>query len=154
MVAVMVEGEPEASRDPGKSAVGIRAEEECFPEVLSRRVNPEGQLLDEGAAPLAADFRLVDREQGWTTPQAYRQALLTADILKEGEIDRRVEEYRSLSQLALLKILAGILGVPLRRLTQHAQLFQLAPARRHSPLGRRTAAGLAVPAPLPLTRPT
>lgn len=150
VVAVMVEGEPEVSRDPAKRALGIRAEEECFPEVLSRRVNPEGQILDEGAAPLAADFRLVDREQGWTSPEAYRQALLTADILKEREIDRRVEEYRSLSQLALLKILAGILGVPLRRLTKRDQVFQLAQARRHSQIARRIAASFAVLALLAL----
>jgi hypothetical protein len=55
-----------------------------------------------------------------------------------------VEEYRHRSHLMLLKILAGILGVPLGRLTQRDKAYQLAKAQRRARLARRIAAGFGV----------
>jgi len=143
VLAVMVEGEPNTSRDAGKQAMGFRAEDECFPDALRHGVGPDGTTLDELTEPVAADFRL-GKEQGWTSPEAYRQAMRRDDVLSAREIERRVEEYRQRSHLMLLKILAGILGVPLGRLTQRDKAYQLAKAQRRARLARRIAAGFAV----------
>ena len=143
VLAVMIEGEPNASRDAGKQAMGFRAEDECFPDALRHKIGADGTRLGEMTEPVAADFRL-GKEQGWTSPEAYRQALRRDDVLSEREIDRRVEEYRQRSHLMLLKVLAGILGVPLGRLTQRDKAYQLAKAQRRARLARRIAAGFAV----------
>ncbi|PYJ08521.1 MAG: hypothetical protein DMF06_12635, partial [Verrucomicrobia bacterium] len=129
VLAVMIEGEPNASRDTGKQAMGFRPEDECFPDALRHKIGADGTRLGEMTEPVAADFRL-GKEQGWTSSEAYRQALRRDDVLSQREIDRRVEEYRQRSHLMLLKVLAGILGVPLGRLTQRDKAYQLAKAQR------------------------
>ncbi len=143
VLAVMVEGEPNASRDAGKQSMGFRVEDECFPDALRQSFGPDGTMREVLTEPIAADFRL-GQEQGWTSPEAYRQAMRRDDVLSAREIERRVEEYRQRSHLMLLKILAGILGVPLGRLTQRDKAYQLAKAQRRARLARRIAAGFAV----------
>ena len=143
VLAVMVEGEPNASRDPGKQAMGFRVQEECFPEALRHKFGLDGAKLDELTEPVAADFRL-GKEQGWTSPEAYRQAMRREDVLSAREIERRVEDYRERSHLMLLKILAGILGVPLGRLTRRDKAYQLAKAQQRARIARRIAAGFAL----------
>ena len=58
MLAAMIEGEPNASWDEGKQAHGFTPDQECFPEPLRHRVNPQGDLLADRTEPIAADFRL------------------------------------------------------------------------------------------------
>ena len=135
MLAVMIEGEPNASRDAGKQAMGFRAEDECFPDALRHKIGADGTRLGEMTEPVAADFRL-GKEQGWTSSEAYRQALRRDDVLSQREIDRRVEEYRQRSHLMLLKVLAGILGVPVTDeapITRSAWLGWIGLGGRHRP---------------------
>ena len=51
VLAVIVDGEPRASEQPGREA------EECFPAALRVRVDADGRLTDERADPIAADLR-------------------------------------------------------------------------------------------------
>ena len=98
VLAVMVEGEPNASRDAGKQSMGFRVEDECFPDALRQSFGPDGAMREVLTEPIAADFRL-GQEQGWTSPEAYRQAMRRDDVLSAREIERRVEEYRQRSHL-------------------------------------------------------
>jgi|688.fasta_scaffold12570_2 tetratricopeptide (TPR) repeat protein len=133
VLAVLIEGEPNASWDSGKHRTGIDPTRECFPKPLQHPVDPTGKLIEtERAEPIAADFRLSDGTQGWTTPEAYRQSLREAENLSDREIDLRVAEYRKRSELAKLKIIAGILGVPLGYLTERDKAYQLEKARRRA----------------------
>ena len=102
VLAVMVEGEPNASRDAGKQSMGFRVEDECFPDALRQSFGPDGAMREVLTEPIAADFRL-GQEQGWTSPEAYRQAMRRDDVLSAREIERRVEEYRQRSHLMLLE---------------------------------------------------
>lgn len=80
---LIVDGEPYASPDSGLL--------ECFPKAVLRRLNPEGELSDELAEPIAADAR-------------------------EGKDGKRN---------ALLKLIAGIIGVPFDELRQRERQRQI-----------------------------
>jgi len=119
-------------------------EQECFPKPLQHPVDAEGRLIEsQRAEPIAADFRLADGSEGWTSPEAYRQALsLTGS--KAGEVERLVGDYRKSMELAKLKIIAGVLGIPLGTLTQRDKVYQLEKERRRVRIFRRVAAAMAV----------
>ena len=68
VLAVMIEGEPNASWDAGKQAHGFKVDDECFPEAMRHKVSSDGSLLSEQTEPIAADFRL-GHAQGWTSPE-------------------------------------------------------------------------------------
>ncbi len=136
VLAVMIEGEPNASWDVGKHAMGYAASEECFPEAMRHAVGPDGTLLSEKTEPIAADFR-IGRDQGWTSPEAYRIALRTEGRASPKAIDAKVEEYGKQAELMKLKIVAGILGVPLGTLTQRDKAYQLALAQKRARTLRR-----------------
>lgn len=136
VLAVMVAGEPNASIDTGKQAAGFSAADECFPLSIRHDVSPEGELLADVAEPIAADFRL-GREQGWTSPEGYRAALQREGMLSPREIDSKVTEYAQRGELMKLKIIAGILGVPLGTLTQRDKAHQLRLAQNRARVLRR-----------------
>ena len=136
VLAVMIEGEPNASWDAGKQALGFAVEDECFPEALRHAVGPDGSLLGDRTEPIAADFR-IGSAQGWTSPEAYRLALRSDGKLSAKALDARVEEYRKQCELMKLKIIAGILGIPLGTLTQRDKAYQLALAQKRAKTLRR-----------------
>lgn len=105
---------------------------QCFPEVLRYRVDAEGNIdTTRPEEPLAADVRLPGGpEQGFTTPEAYRRFLLARGQTGKREIEAAVRQYRQRLELAKLKIIAGILQVPLGELTKRDQAYQLEKMRR------------------------
>lgn len=119
--------------------------DECFPKPLQHPVDADGRI-DESrrAEPIAADFRLADGSEGWTSPEAYRQALSQEGGLSTAEIERRINDYRRSVELAKLKIIAGVLGIPLGTLTQRDKVYQLEKERRRARIFRRVAATMGV----------
>ncbi len=131
VLAMMIRGEPNASEDAGKQRDGIRPDDECFPRSLRHRVNASGCVTGDRTEPVAADFRLEDGTEGWTSPEAYRHALQTAGIAR-AEIKAKVDAYAQRCGLMKLKIIAGILGVPLGTLTDREKAYQLQQARKRT----------------------
>ncbi len=119
VLGAMIAGEPNASRDPAKLGVA-----ECFPEAICHPVGAGGELDRQRLVePIAADFRLPDGSAGSTSPE---------------KIDRARHE------LAKLKIVAGILGVPLGTLTKRDEAYQLARARRRGRIVGTVAVALGI----------
>jgi Na+-transporting methylmalonyl-CoA/oxaloacetate decarboxylase gamma subunit len=136
VLAAMIEGEPNVSRDISKQAQGFKPEKECFPEPLLHGVDKEGRQLAIQTEPIAADFRLRYGLQGWTTSEAFRQALKAEG--KDPEVIKAwVAGYHRKFELMKLKIMAGILGVPLGILTQREKAYQLAVAQKRNRVLRR-----------------
>jgi hypothetical protein len=79
ILAVLLDGEPNASEDPGKLKLGMGPELECLPEPLRYGVRRADGCVDwsQRTEPIAADVRPEGRPaQGWTTGAAYRESLL------------------------------------------------------------------------------
>jgi len=105
----------------------------CLPEALRFKVRPgTTELTTEPAPePLAADFRFRGTEQGWTTPDALRKALQKNPRgMFPGDIDEAVAEYSAQLNRAKLKLIAGIIGVDLGKLTERDKIHQLEQARK------------------------
>ena len=143
VLAVMIAGEPNARWDVGKQERGFSPNDECFPEPLRHSVDAEGNLLPDHTEPIAADFRLPENgQEGWTSPEAFRQALLADDGNNRPTIEKKVASYRARSDLMKLKIVAGILGVPLGTLTARDKAYQLRIAKRRQRIIAVVAAAL------------
>lgn len=145
ILALMIDGEPNATDDPGKAQLGPAAE--CLPEPLRFGVARDDGSIDwtQRTEPIAADARPEGRPvQGWTTGAAYREALV-AEGLPEPQRAEQVRSYEQRLELAKLKVVAGALGVPLGVLTQRDKALQLERARARARGLRRwlTAVGLA-----------
>ncbi len=134
ILAAILEGEPNASDSSQES----ERTAECFPVPLRYHLEPNSQVLSTTlrAEPIAADFRLPDGTQGWTTPGAYRE-VLQAQRLPEKEIQAHITAYAQQQHLMLLKIVAGVLGVPLGILTKRDQAHQLALQKKRAAVLRR-----------------
>ena len=133
IIAAMIDGEPNTSWDKGKLASGFKVSDECFPIPLRFEYDTNGNRTERYAEPIAADFRINNHgliEQGWTSPEALRLHLKSAKSLSKAQIEKRVTEYQTQQHLMLLKIIAGILGVPLGELTQRDKQHQLEQARQ------------------------
>jgi hypothetical protein len=134
ILALMIDGEPNASDDPEKIA-RLGAAAECFPEPLRFGVPDERGNIDWSARtePIAADCRPGGRpEQGWTTAAAYEEWLEKQPGLSRAERTHAVREYTERLELAKLKVIAGALGVPLGELTQRDKARQLLKAKRRA----------------------
>ena len=120
ILALMIDGEPNASDDSGKARAGIRPEQECLPEHLRYGVPRDDGSIDwnQRTEPIAADVRPQNQPvQGWTTTAAYREEL-TRQSLAKPEINRLSTAYEEQLQLATMKIIAGAIGLPLGEVTQ------------------------------------
>ncbi|MGQ8364291.1 TIR domain-containing protein [Glaciecola sp. 1036] len=138
IIAAIIDGEPNASLDAGKQSSQFSAEDECFPIPLQYEY-VDGARTDKRAEPIAADFRVtLDNiaQQGWTSPQALREELKHQGVANE-KIAELVADYEKQLHLMLLKIIAGILGVPLSDLTQRDKEYQLALERQRAKKLRR-----------------
>lgn len=135
IIAMILRGEPVHG--------GADDPDQCFPEVLRHGVDAQGRTdLARTEEALAADVRLPhSREEGFTSLEAYRQHLL-AQKLPAPEVRQRVQAYGERLELARLKIIATILGVPLADLTQRDQAYQLARLKRKNRLVATVAAGM------------
>ena len=133
--AAVIDGEPGSRTiETGK----------CFPDPLQFEVDDQGELqIDHPIEPLASDFRLPNGSQGWTSPAAYRQALNSADNnLSRKEINDRVAAYTDRLELAKLKLISGILKVPLGVLQKRDKAYQLKREKRRARIFRRVAAAM------------
>ena len=144
VLAVIVRGEPNAADDPAKCAAGFAAADECFPEALRRKVNEQGEITDQVTEPIAADFRPFGIQEGWTTSQGYQDYLEQIERLPKNEVKIRSAKYNQQCALMKLKIIAGVLGVPLGELTRRDQAYQLERARKRQRIIVGVAAALAV----------
>ena len=108
--------------EPGDS------ERECFPEPLRHRTE-ESEQSELNAEPLAADFRLPNGLEGYTSAEAYRIELASDASLNKRQRDSLAEDYAAQLQLMKLKIIAGILGVSLEKLRDRDKAYQLELAR-------------------------
>lgn len=138
IIALILAGEPEYGTESSA--------QQCFPEVLRYRVDESGNI-DHSVSqePIAADVRLPGtQDQGFTTPEAYRQSLQGDRTLSRKEVERRVQAYKDRLDLAKLKIIAGVLDVPLGDLTQRDQAYQLAKARQRTKIVKRIAVVIGV----------
>lgn len=122
--AAILSGEPNAMAP----ATGPDSAE-CFPSALRCEVDDHGNLTSIPAEPIAADFRLPDGREGWTNPEAYREALLALGETTHAA-SAKAADYSARLELMVLKIVAGILGVPLGVLTRRDQAYQLMKASR------------------------
>jgi tetratricopeptide (TPR) repeat protein len=128
-LAMMIEGEPHASD-----------QQECFPEELKHPVDSDGKLdINRDVEPVAADFRLPDGHQGWHSLDQCHKNL--AD-------ETAVTRYRDQCELAKLKIIAAILGVPLGQLVERDKAYQLARAKNRTRIVTRVATSMALLAAL------
>ncbi len=140
ILALMIDGEPNAADDPGKAKLGIKPQAECLPEPLRYGAAAADGKIDwsKRTEPIAADVRPEgNAEHGWTTGAAYREALQKEGKLREKEITQKVQEYEQRLDLATLKVVAGSLGVPLGVLTQRDKAMQLQKARQRARVMRR-----------------
>ena len=125
VLAMMIEGEPH-SQD-GR---------ECFPEALKHAVDKNGEIdFDSQVEPVAADFRLPNGDQGWHSPAESRKHLPD---------ERSTTKYRERCDLAKLKLIAGILGVPLGKLIERDKAYQLALAKRKARIFTAVAVAMSV----------
>lgn len=132
IIAAMIDGEPNTSWDKDKLNYGFKIEDECFPIPLQFEYDKDGNQTNKHAEPIAADFRINNDgtpEQSWTSPEAYRLHLQNKEKLSKNEIDTQIKVFEEQNHLMLLKIIAGILGVPLGELTQRDKAYQLEKAQ-------------------------
>ncbi len=147
ILALMIDGEPNASEDPVKLQQ-MGAEMECFPQPLRYGVpDRETGKIDwaKRTEPIAADVRPASRPvQGWTTAAAYEEELVRQNKLSKAERAEAVKEYHGQLELAKLKVVAGALGLPLGVLTQRDKAAQLAKAQQRAKVLRRWLAAVGV----------
>jgi TIR domain len=115
--AAIVEGDPSATAGRPQT---------CFPEALRYELTDGVIDPQRRAEILAADFRLSDGTQGWTSPEAYRVALQEFQPpIPKSQITRLVSAYEERLRQGLLKLIAGILGVPYGTLRARDKAYQL-----------------------------
>lgn len=120
IIAAILDGEPASKR-------------ECFPEPLRHPVGSDGELdRSRRVEPIAADFRLKDGSEGFTSVEGYRLALRQNSQLTASQVERQAEEFGDRLQMMKLKIIAGILGVPMEQLRDRDKAYQLQLAQRRT----------------------
>ncbi len=140
IITAIIDGEPNTSWDKSKQAAGFKVNDECFPIPLQFEYDEQGNQTEKHSEPIAADFRLNYGgmpEQAWTSIEAYRQHLKTNTEFSNKDIQKRTEAYQRQQHLMLLKIIAGILCIPLGELTQRDKEYQLKLERQKTKKLRR-----------------
>lgn len=131
ILAAIIDGEPNTSLDSSKESLGFKSADECFPSPIQWEYDDEHKPTETRAEPLAADFRINiegKTHEGWTNAQAVSQFLKQQDLSKS-TASKIANQYKEQQHLMLLKIIAGILGVPLGQLTKRDKEYQLEQAR-------------------------
>ena len=137
ITALILAGEPEHGE--------AQSPLQCFPEALRYHVDADGRIdKNQPEEPLAADVRLPGGpEQGFTTPEAYRRFLAGQGKTGKKATEALVQQYKERLELAKLKLIAGILQVPLGELTKRDQAYQLERMRRKNRIIKAVAAVVA-----------
>lgn len=136
IVTLIVRGGPEYG--------DVQTENQCFPEVLRFAVDENGMIdFSRHDEALAADARLPDGEEGYTSEAAYREALQRQG-LPARQARQKAAEYAERLNLAKLKIVSTILGVALADLTQRDQAYQLEQVNRKNRTIKKVAAVMAL----------
>jgi hypothetical protein len=126
IVAAILDGEPG------------HVQRECFPAPLRHPVTKNGNLeKTRKAEPIAADFRLSNGNQGFTSTEAYRLFLEKDEGLNKQQVKTQADAYGLQLQLMKLKIIADVLGVPLEQLRNRDKACQLELAQRRARVLRR-----------------
>ena len=141
ILAVILAGEPNAD-DPIKARDGVFREEECFPVELRTGVavleerNAAGHPRIDWTArtePLAADLRPHGhRAEGFTSAAAYKEHLKFHSSFPPEKIDELAAHYGEQLEHARLKIIAGILGIPLSQLVDRDALHRAKQAEQEA----------------------
>ncbi|MGB7529052.1 toll/interleukin-1 receptor domain-containing protein [Sphingobacterium cellulitidis] len=136
IMALILKGEPEYG--------DTHTEAQCFPDELRYNVDANGQIIkDQPEEVLAADVRIPhSQDEGFTSPEGYRRYLHEQGVAHH-QIKNQVDEYKQRLDLALLKIISGILGVPLGELTKRDQAYQLEKIKRKNRNIKRIATAIA-----------
>ncbi|WP_254527745.1 MULTISPECIES: toll/interleukin-1 receptor domain-containing protein [unclassified Sphingobacterium] len=136
IMALILKGEPEYG--------DTHTEAQCFPDELRYNIDQNGQVIkDQPEEVLAADVRIPHtQDEGFTTAEGYRRYLHEQGIANH-LIKNQVEEYKKRLDLALLKIISGILGVPLGELTKRDQAYQLEKIKQKNKNIKRIATAIA-----------
>ena len=151
----MIEGEPNASWDIGKQAHGTDPPPaNVSPNHSFTRSTRRASCSRPAPNPSPPISASTTASQGWTSPEAYRQALSTEGKLTLQARSAAVETYRKRCELMKLKIIAGILGVALGTLTKRDAAYQLALAQKRARVRNAVLAvvsllGASSPSPLP-----
>ncbi len=136
IMALIIKGEPEYGEKT--------TEAQCFPDELRYNIDQAGKIhFDQPEEVLAADVRIPNTsEEGFTSAEAYRRHLQETNVPNH-QIKGLVDEYKKRLDLALLKIIAGILGVPLAELTKRDQAYQLEKIKQKNKNIKRIATAIA-----------
>jgi WD40 repeat protein len=132
ILALIIDGEPNAD-DPGKAAFGVSQQMECFPHPLRWGTMTTGGAIDwsQRSEPLAADVRPQARPgEGYTNSTAYRLMLNSQGRHNAAQVTSMVNEYAERLEVARLKVVAGLLGVPLGILRERDAAYRLKRVRR------------------------
>lgn len=126
IIALIVAGEPNASGTGEKRHTENAQTLECFPDALVHPVDADGKLdWTARIEPIAADVRLPDGSEGFTSIERYRSILAGDAALSKTAVQDRVDAYEQRLQLAKLKVLAGVLGVSLDQLRNRDRVYRL-----------------------------
>ena len=112
ILAVIIDGEP-GDKEKG-----------CLPGPLLNLVAPDGKKME----PIAADLRLPDGTEGYTSAETYKHRHLAGRPKKQAR--RLADDYDERLQLMKLKTIAGVLGVPLETLRDRDKAYQLTLAKK------------------------
>lgn len=123
ILAVIIAGEPNSATQ----------DEECFCEELRfGAAAPDGTVdWTLAVTPLAADFRPSGtHDEGFTSADAFEAHLLATSPDNKESVESLVESYRRRLDIGLLKIIAGILDIPLGQLTERDAAYRAEAARK------------------------
>jgi tetratricopeptide (TPR) repeat protein len=148
IIAAIIHGEPNVNRDSTVHPIKVNPQSECFPKPLQFEYDNNGLPTKNRADLLGADFRVINHknqpEQGWTNPEAYHQHLKSSKKYNNKDISQQLDRYKQQMDLMLLKVIAGILALPLGDLTQRDQVRQLEQTQKKLTTLRRWSGAIAI----------
>ena len=103
IVAVIVDGEPNASAIPG------REDKECFPDALRYEVDEAGELTDRPVQPLAADLRREDPSPALSRRKAFLKVV--AQLIDVGFDELWQRDARRRRRRQAMAAMATVLGL-------------------------------------------
>lgn len=102
----------------GNPGAGAGEPGDCQPKAFREKVDPQGQPIGEMAdPPLMPDFRVHGTDNGFTSAKAY-ETHLKADGYKPEAAREKADAYSARLENMKLKLIAGLLNVPLDQLTE------------------------------------
>jgi tetratricopeptide (TPR) repeat protein len=112
VLALVVEGEPDADLAPASPVPATPPRAECFPETLRFEVKPDGTVDREWRLrPIAVDLR-IEGGPGFTAAGTYQAVLKAGNTLPAAEVEARAADYGARLEEARRTLVAGVLGVP------------------------------------------